>query len=409
MVTQTIHVGDCELLEYYMDVTDAANPKWRNWDDREWLMGLNGSATFPNPYTGQPGSTECVNGWRGLTPLALNPLFGTAGAGHRADGSGGDGGREVDALGRRAQRLRRPAGRLRPRPWDNVGVQYGLQALRDGHITPLEFLDLNAKVGQLEGAAGHGPGGLAVPAGRRRSTRGAPATCASARTAARRPRRAGSGDVVAMRNAYEKGLYFDGDIDIPIIDGRPYLEEVLDMHNSHQSFAARQRMLDNDGDASNQVIWFSGQQGGDRLMLPQAFQTIDEWMANLREHPRRGVAGNRPAAAVDSCFTATGDTIATGPRRVGGHPRPPRAGGVHEALPAPLDVAHRGRRPAARWRLQVLAAVRRAGHRPRSVRRLAADRGRARPARADLPRRRVRLHAGRRGEAARVLSRRCVL
>ena len=26
MVTQTIHVGDCELLEYYMDVTDAANP-----------------------------------------------------------------------------------------------------------------------------------------------------------------------------------------------------------------------------------------------------------------------------------------------------------------------------------------------------------------------------------------------
>ena len=34
MVTQTIHVGDCELLEHYMDVTDAANPKWRNWDDR---------------------------------------------------------------------------------------------------------------------------------------------------------------------------------------------------------------------------------------------------------------------------------------------------------------------------------------------------------------------------------------
>ena len=28
MVTQTIHVGDCELLEHYMDVTDGANPKW---------------------------------------------------------------------------------------------------------------------------------------------------------------------------------------------------------------------------------------------------------------------------------------------------------------------------------------------------------------------------------------------
>ena len=32
-------------------------------------------------------------------------------------------------------------------PWDNVGVQYGLKALRDGLITPAQFLDLNANVG----------------------------------------------------------------------------------------------------------------------------------------------------------------------------------------------------------------------------------------------------------------------
>lgn len=32
-------------------------------------------------------------------------------------------------------------------PWDNVGVQYGLQALVEGVITPEEFLDLNAQVG----------------------------------------------------------------------------------------------------------------------------------------------------------------------------------------------------------------------------------------------------------------------
>ena len=46
------------------------------------------------------------------------------------------------------------------------------------------------------------------------------------------------------------GSYFDGDIDIPLLDVRHYLEEVLDMHNCHQSFAARQRMLDQDGNAS---------------------------------------------------------------------------------------------------------------------------------------------------------------
>ena len=76
MVTQTIHVGDCELLEYYMDVTDGANPKWQDWDNREWLEGLNADSTLPNPYRrGAPGSSECVKGWRGLTPLALNPLW----------------------------------------------------------------------------------------------------------------------------------------------------------------------------------------------------------------------------------------------------------------------------------------------------------------------------------------------
>ena len=58
MVTQTIHVGDCELLEHYMDVTDGANPKWQNWDNREWLEGLNAHATRPNPWRG--------GGWRGL-------------------------------------------------------------------------------------------------------------------------------------------------------------------------------------------------------------------------------------------------------------------------------------------------------------------------------------------------------
>src|SRR5207244_1723022 len=46
-------------------------------------------------------------------------------------------------------------------------------------------------------------------------------------------------------------------IDIPLIDWRHYLEPFLDMHHAHQSFAARQRMLNYDGDASNQVIWFT--------------------------------------------------------------------------------------------------------------------------------------------------------
>src|SRR3546814_3939563 len=38
-------------------------------------------------------------------------------------------------------------------PWDNVGVQYGLEALRTGVITPAEFLDLNAQVGGWKDSA----------------------------------------------------------------------------------------------------------------------------------------------------------------------------------------------------------------------------------------------------------------
>ena len=47
-----------------------------------------------------------------------------------------------------------------------------------------------------------------------------------------------------MHAAYDSGMVFDGEIDIPIIDWRHYLEDELDMHHSHQSFATRQRMLD---------------------------------------------------------------------------------------------------------------------------------------------------------------------
>ena len=290
MVTQTIHVGDCELLERYMDVTDAANPKWRVWDQREWLIGLNASDTFPNPYTGRPGSTECVNGWRGLTPLAMNPRFGTAGAGtermdpavmaavhwtHWEDvknvyGVGSDG--------------------YARQTWDNIGVQYGLKALTDGNITPAEFLALNAAAGSWKD-----PGAMVQEGQPFLPTGGFDPWSLRNQQA---PRRAGS--LAAMNAAYEKGLYFDGDIDIPLIDMRQYLEERLDMHNSHQSFASRQRMLDHDGRASNQVIWFS-EPGWDTTL--EAFEVMDEWLLD-----------RRPPEATDRCFTATGTEIARGSR-----------------------------------------------------------------------------------------------
>ena len=45
---------------------------------REQLGGRADPFALLMPYMPTPGSTECINGWRGLSPLALNPRFGTA-------------------------------------------------------------------------------------------------------------------------------------------------------------------------------------------------------------------------------------------------------------------------------------------------------------------------------------------
>ncbi|HEX6569589.1 MAG TPA: DUF6351 family protein, partial [Acidimicrobiales bacterium] len=262
MVTQTIHVGDCELLEHYFDATDRDNPKWKDPEVRQAVIGLNGT-NFPknlsqgeiaqwnglyqlyglfgyqvmdrDPASPAPALMECKPGWFGLTPLAMNPTFtdvddidklaqGTEGVEwtHWGDlvniyGTGDDGFARV--------------------PWDNVGVQYGLEALKAGVISPAEFLDLNAEVGGWkktgemvpEGFPFEGP--LTAENFDPWSSRNMNLSPDGGATPA--PRR--TGDLAAMRAAYERGIYFDGDIDIPLIDLRPYLEPVLDMHNSHQS------------------------------------------------------------------------------------------------------------------------------------------------------------------------------
>jgi hypothetical protein len=311
MVTQTIHVGDCELLERYMD----AHPRWARWDERTALIGMNASDTVVNPTTGRPGSDECVSGWRGLTPLTMNPLWTNnddpewqrmdpPGVKDTVQWTHWDDLRKVYGVDEH--------GYARS-TWDNVGVQYGLEALTGGVITPEEFLDLNAEAGSWKEAADMVREGCpfvpsACPAdfdpwsARNANLSGDPA-----------PRR--TGDPEAIRNVRSSGLVFGGDVDLPVIDWRHYLEEQLDMHNAHQSFASRKRMLDHDGRAGNQVIWFTdARPDGPRSdQTPEALRVIDAWMANIRKYPARGVAGNRPPQAVDRCFATDGTELAAGP------------------------------------------------------------------------------------------------
>jgi hypothetical protein len=341
MITQTIHVGDCELLEHYFDKTDRLNPKWKNILNRRAIQGLNASVTpaisaseagewnplyaiysalglnrpepIPAEATTPPPLTECRRGWFGLTPLTMNPTFtnvqdldklaqGTAGVDWTHAGD------LVNIYGTDAEGFGRSV-------WDNVGVQYGLGALKDGVITPAEFLDLNAKVGSWKD-----PGDMVVEGF---PFVGAPSPETfdpwSSRNMSLSPdggvtpaaRRTAS--IEAINAAYEVGMRFDGDIDIPVIDWRHYLEHQLDMHHSHQSFATRQRLQESHAD-ENQVIWFTDARPAGPMFdqTLEAFDVIDEWMENIRRHPRRSVARNKPPRAVDRCFDTLGNEIAAG-------------------------------------------------------------------------------------------------
>ena len=268
-----------------------------------------------DPASPGPALMECKPGWIGLTPLAMNPTFtdvddldklaqGTDGVEwtHWGDmvnvyGLGDDGFARV--------------------PWDNVGVQYGLSALASGVITPAEFLDLNAEVGGWVRTAEMEPEGFPFAGDLTPqnfdpwSSRNMNLSPDGGVTPAKRS----VGDVAAENAVYRTGMQFQGDVDIPIIDWRHNLEDELDMHNTQQSFASRQRMLDVDGDAGNQVIWFTDARPARAFdQTPMAFEVMDEWMANIAAHPNRSVARNRPDRAVDSCFATDGSLIASGAR-----------------------------------------------------------------------------------------------
>lgn len=345
MVGQIPHVGDCELLEYYMDVTDRQNPAWgpATVKNRSWLVGLNAEDSVSNPFWpfmqalsgagvpigGAPGATECRVAWLGLTAGAMNPRFDADGirasAGDRMPGSvfdtvpfsHYDDARNVYGVG--------PDGYPRA-TWDNVGVQYALESMKRGLISPEQFLDLNLKVGGwkqpsemvAEGFPYNGTGQaeqakvMADPSyfdpwGARNMNRWNPA-------APQQPAPRTSGNLEAIRAAYTSGLVFGGRIDIPVIDWRPWLEQRLDMHNVHQSFAVRQRILQRMGNADHQVIWFTDTRGasGQFDQVPMALEVMDEWMARIQANPSAGVAGNRPTRAVDSCFASDGSRLHAG-------------------------------------------------------------------------------------------------
>jgi hypothetical protein len=178
------------------------------------------------------------------------------------------------------------------RPFDNVGVQYGLRALNEGKISVDQFLDLNRRVG------GHDIDGNVV----------------SNRTVA---------DPEALRIAYETGRLNDasrGLSMIPIIDVRPYTDGDDDVHDIVASHITRARLIAANGHAGNQV--FRTYAPGTPIQPAQRYvlDAMDEWLSNIARDtaPARSaldkVVRNKPSSLVDTCYAATLDPV-TDPSR----------------------------------------------------------------------------------------------
>jgi len=166
------------------------------------------------------------------------------------------------------------------RAFDNVGVQYGLQALNQGVISATQFLDLNEDIGGYDQDANY----------------------VSLRT---------QGNLGAIRRAYQSGVNLGGNgglSSIPIIDFGSY-NEAGGYHYQWHHFAVRERLIDANRNADNHILW----RGNNATTVPltRAFSVMTQWVAAIKaDHStiplRRKVIRNKPPEAIDGCFnTAT--------------------------------------------------------------------------------------------------------
>jgi hypothetical protein len=167
------------------------------------------------------------------------------------------------------------------RTYDNVGVQYGLEALQAGSINLKRFLDLNEFVGGFDDN-----GNLQAA----RST----------------------GDPEALKTAYETGRLNQGAggwTSVPVIDVRNYQDDDAsgNVHQYVNTYRTRARLDRFNGNHDNQVMFRA--QGGPNVnaMNGTAIDTLSDWLDAIaadkseRSLPQKVVA-DKPVSAVDACW-----------------------------------------------------------------------------------------------------------
>jgi hypothetical protein len=167
------------------------------------------------------------------------------------------------------------------RPYDNVGVQYGLGALNAGAITKTQFLDLNQGIGGVDQDFNY--------------------------TASR-----AVGDPGAIKRAYQAGLSMSGNgglRNIPVFDMGGYNDTSAYLYQWYR-FAIRERLREANGDVGNHVMW-----RGSSVPFAKAWFLLNMWVnavkadhSNISEHQK--VLNNRPGALVDGCWPSNTQFVA---------------------------------------------------------------------------------------------------
>ena len=205
------------------------------------------------------------------------------------------------------------------RPLDNVGVQYGLQALNDGAISTTQFLHLNEHIG------GYDRDGHFRPA----------------RTEA---------DSMAVRIAYETGRLTNGGGGLattPIVDYRAYSDDLQagDVHTRYHSFSMRERLRNANGQIDNHVMlvedYRHGLYSSDSPLLREALRQMDAWLETLVADDSLDplpdkVARAKPAELTDACWSRDETPVKIAETQVRGSGR---CDALYPSPPSPREVA----------------------------------------------------------------------
>jgi hypothetical protein len=174
-------------------------------------------------------------------------------------------------------------GFVRP-PIDNVGVQYGLDALLKGQITPADFIDLNVKVGGLD----------------------IDANPIAARA---------DGNSLSLARAYRSGMINETNNlnQAAIIDCRGPNPGLF--HDAYRAFAVRARLQREHGTHANQLIWEGPSTIiGDNDCELNSFKAMDQWLTAVEKDtsstplPRK-IIRDKPSGLTDECWNGTGTKL----------------------------------------------------------------------------------------------------